>query len=136
METPTSPKFPLPAISAFFPRPVEIVRDNGTALGSIRQVKFVGREGAGDLTWKVMERTDTKVVYVLQSDTTPYKGWIGFQRVIYQVEPEGDGTRLQVSIDFERKLSPAWVFSPMMHGVTKLAMQVLVSDVKQRSEKL
>lgn len=134
MEQATSPEFPLPSVLKMFPRPVDVVTDQGTRLGAMRQVKFQGREGAGYLTLKVIERSDTIAVFEVLSDTSPYANWVAHQRLIYQIRPEGIGTRLTVTLEYDRLLAPAWFFLPMTKGAAYLAMDVLARDVKARTE--
>ena len=135
MEQATSPSFPLPAILSSFPQPVDVVIDEGTALGATRKVAFQGREGAGFLTLIVTERSDTQAVFRVISDTTPYANWIAYKSLTYTVQPENSGTRLSVSLDFDRLLAPSWFFTPMTKGASRLAMDVLARDVKSRSER-
>lgn len=134
MEQATQPSFPLPIILSSFPQPVDVLIDEGTALGATRKVAFQGREGAGFLTLQVTERTDTKAVFQVISDTTPYAVWVEYKTLTYVVWPENDGTRLSVSLDFDRRLAPGWFFTPMTKGASYLAMDVLARDVKSRAE--
>lgn len=134
MEQATSPDFPLPSILSVFPQPTKVVTDEGTALGATRKVAFQGREGMGFLTFKVVERTNAIAVFKALSDTSPYAGWVAHKRLIYKILPEGSGTRLTVSLEYDRLLAPAWFFSPMTSGAAYLAMDVLARDVKTRAE--
>lgn len=72
MEQATSPSFALPNILHSFPKPVEVVVDEGVGLGAVRKVKFYGREGVGYLTLRVVERTDSLTRFEVVSDTSPY----------------------------------------------------------------
>lgn len=134
MQTATSPDFPLPAILASLPQPVAVPTDEGTDPGALRVVAFAGREGAGTLRLRVSERTPTTAVFDVISDTTPYRSWISYQRLVYEVIPDGDQTQLTVTLHYERRLSPAWFFEPAMEGAGTLAMRVLGRDVKTRAE--
>lgn len=134
MDTATSPDVPLPNILTSFPQPTTVSVDEGTALGARRVVDFAGREGAGCLILDVVERTDTTVVFAVQNDTTPYANWIAYQRLTYTVIPMGDTTRLDVTLHYDRLLSPAWFFGPAMNQAGGLAMDVLATDVKTRAE--
>jgi hypothetical protein len=134
MQTATSPDFPLPNILGFFPRPVEVSVDESVGLGANRVVQFKGREGAGALHLRVATRTDTTVTFDVMSDTSPYAGWITHQHLTYRITPEGSGTRIAVTLDFERRLAPNWFFGPMMRGAARLAVDVLARDVKARAE--
>lgn len=136
METATAPEFPLPGVFTFLPRPTKVSTDEGSRLGAMRVVNFRGREGAGALSLQVVEQTDTTSVFKVRSDTTPYAGWIGHESITYSVVPDGNQTRLETTLQFNRKLSPAWFFEPLMTGVAKGAMGVLGRDVKTRAEAL
>lgn len=134
MEKATSPDFPLPSILSSFPRPTQVVVDEGTDLGAMRQVEFAGREGSGSLTLQVTDRTDNSATFTVLSDTSPYANWVSHQSITYQAVPENGGTRLSVTLEYERLLAPAWFFSPMTKGASFLAMNVLARDVKARAE--
>lgn len=134
MDQATSPDFPLPNILGVFPQPVDVITDEGTALGDMRVVEFQGREGTGYLTLRVVERTQARVVFNVISDTSPYANWVAHQNLIYEVRPEVDGTRLTVTLKYDRLLAPAWFFTLTTNGAAYLAMDVLARDVKTRSE--
>lgn len=134
MQTATSPVVPLPAVLQSFPQPIAVTTDQGTYLGSKRVVAFQGREGAGALSLEVVAQTQTRAVFEVLSDTTPYANWIGYDQLTYDLQPAGDKTRLTVSLAYERRLSPAWFFEPVMAGAASLAMDVLATDVKTRAE--
>ena len=134
LQTATSPEFPLPAVLRLFPHPVAVEVDEGIALGSMRRVAFAGREGAGHLTLQVTERDAEKVVFEVQSDTSPIAEWVTHRKLIYHVAPAPGGARLTVELMHDRRLAPAWFFGPMVKGSVKLAMDVLARDVKARAE--
>ena len=134
MQAATSPTFPLPSVLDLFPRPVAVSVDEGVVLGANRVVRIEGREGAGDLHLRVMERTEETVGFRVLSDTSPIAGWIGFEALTYRVVPAGEGTKLSVQLDFVRKLAPAWFFGPMMRGASYAAADVLARDVALRAE--
>lgn len=133
MQTATSPEFPLPSILDVFPRPVAVLVDEGVSLGDNRVVRIEGREGAGDLRLRVIERTEDTVVFEVLSDTSPIAGWVGFQTLTYRVVPDGEDAILSVQLSFERKLAPKWFFGSMMRGAAYLAADVLVRDVAARA---
>jgi hypothetical protein len=134
MGTATTPEFPLPVLLALFPQPVAVTTDEGVALGANRVVMFQGREGAGALRLQVIERTEHVAAFAVLSDTTPYAGWIAYQRLTYRVDPVAGGTVVSVTLDYERKLAPAWFFGPAMKGAAFLAVDVLARDVTARAE--
>ncbi|MEL7460463.1 MAG: SRPBCC family protein [Pseudomonadota bacterium] len=134
METATTPSVPLPAILAAFPKPVDVAVDEGTRLGARREVAFSGREGAGRLRLAVTDRSAARVHFTVVSDTSPYAQWISFRGLTYQVDPAPGGTALTVSLAYDRDLSPAWFFGPVMRGAGYFAVRVLARDVKARAE--
>lgn len=134
MDNATAPSFPLPQVLRALPRPTKVMVDEGVELGSRRIVQFEGREGKGKLSMVVIERTDTKAVFKVLSDTSPIGNWIGHKYLTYEVYPVGRQSELRVSLDFERKLAPFWFFTPVMKTGTYLAMSVLARDTKHRAE--
>ena len=135
METATTPKVPLPAILAAFPKPVDVAVDEGTRLGARREVAFSGREGAGLLSLQVTERNADRAHFTVLSDTSPYAQWISFRGLTYAVTETPEATQLTVSLDYDRDLSPAWFFGPMMRAAGYFAVRVLAGDVKARAER-
>ena len=134
--TATSPSFPLPAFLKSIPQPVAVVIDEGATFGARRIIRFKGREGEGDLVLKVVRRTDREVVFRAISDTSPIAGWVQQRYLTFRVEPVGEGTRLTVSLNYQRLLSPAWFFRPYIGLASYLAVNVLARDTKQRAEAL
>lgn len=134
MEQATSPEFPLPGFLKILPHPVDVVIDQGTRLGAMRKVKLQGREGTGYLTFRVVERTSTAAVFEVMSDTSPIAAWVAHRRLVYKADPDGDGTRLKVFLEYDRLLAPAWFFSPITKAAAYLAVDVLARDVKSRAE--
>lgn len=132
--TATSPDFPLAGLLEFIPKPVEVTIDEGTNIGATRKVKFAGREGTGYLTFVVTDRTETAATFTVKSDTSPVANWVAHRKLIYEVLPEGTGTRLNVTLEYDRRLAPAWFFTPLTKGAAYLAMDVLARDVKSRAE--
>lgn len=134
MQTATSTSFPLPAILHAFPQPVAVLTDEGTGLGANRVVLIRGREGEGTLRLRVTESDAATTRFEVQSDSSPMASWIGFHALSYQVRPQGKATQLSVSLEYRRKLAPAWFFDPLMKGAAHLAMGVLARDTKARAE--
>lgn len=130
----TSPSFPLPMMLKSIPQPVEVVVDEGSALGARRIVRFRGREGEGDLSLQVTRRTDTEAVFEAISDTSPVAMWVQQKSLTFTVEADGTGSRLTVMSDYDRLLAPAWFFRPYIRAAAYLAADVLARDTKQRAE--
>jgi hypothetical protein len=131
--TATSPDFPLPAVLRVIPRPVGIVVDEGSAQGARRIVRFVGREGEGNLELRVTRRTENEAVFTVEADRSPIANWVTEKALTFRVEPSAEGTRLTVVLDYDRRLSPAWFFGPYIRLATFIATDVLARDTAERA---
>ena len=129
----TSPSFPVPTILHVFPQPVAVVVDEGVGQDAYRKVQFSGREGEGFLTLQVTERNEHQAVFTVREDTTPFANWVGFESITYGARPQDGQTRIDVTLEFRRKLAPSWFFTPLMRGAAWLAADVLARDVQARS---
>lgn len=135
LQTATLPEVPLPAVLATFPKPAQVIEHGGTRLGATRDVVFSGREGTGTLSLEVTESDSAHTIYTVTGDSTPFRGWIGFQSITYTLtEQTNAGATLTVSLAYERKLAPALAFGPLMRAASYFAMDVLARDVKTRAE--
>lgn len=132
--TATSPSFALPRALHAFPQPVAVEVDEGVALGARRVVRITGREGDGHLSLEVVARTDKLARFKVLSDTSAISNWVAHKSLTYQVVPTNAGTRLDVTLRFDRLLAPSVVFGPLSHWAAVLAMDVLARDVEQRAE--
>jgi hypothetical protein len=56
------------------------------------------------------------------------------KELTFRVEPVGPGSRLTVSLDYERRLSPAWFFGPYIRLAAFMAVDVLARDTAQRAQ--
>jgi len=130
----TSPDFPLPVMLKSIPQPVAVILDEGADLGAKRNVHFKGREGEGNLVLEVTHRTPDEVTFSAVSDTSPISKWVHQRGLTFRVEPNGTGSRLTVSSDYDRLLSPAWFFRPYIRLASYLAVNVLAQDTKARAE--
>jgi hypothetical protein len=68
------------------------------------------------------------------SDTSPYANWVSYQSLTYRTRTEQGLTILDVTLEYDRLLAPAWFFAPAIKGAAYLAMDVLARDVKSRAE--
>jgi hypothetical protein len=132
--TATSPDYPIPLMLKSIPQPVAVIVDEGAAVGARRIVRFKGRQGEGDLSLRVVRRTDEEAVFQAISDTSPIANWVHHHSLSFRVETSGAGTRLTVTSDYDRMLSPAWFFRPYVKMAAFLAVDVLARDTKARSE--
>jgi hypothetical protein len=132
----TSPDFPLPIALRSIPQPVKIMMDEGVGLGARRVVLFAGREGSGELSMRIAERTATEASFEVITDTSPISTWVAFRTLTFRIEPTTDGTRLTAELQYDRLLSPAWFFRPFMGLAAYLAVDTLARDIRQRAEAL
>ena len=132
----TSPDFPLPVMLHSIPRPVAVIVDEGAALGARRVVRFRGREGEGDLVLQVVRRTDEEAAFQAMSDDSPIANWVRHRMLTFRVVPDGPGSRLTVSLDYDRLLAPRWFFGPYIRLAAYLAVNVLARDTRLRAEAL
>ncbi|MEM1373887.1 MAG: SRPBCC family protein [Pseudomonadota bacterium] len=130
----TSPSVALPTLLAGFPQPVAVPVDEGVTMGADRKVVISGREGRGVLHLKVVSRTTREVRFERVSHTSPMAGWIDIRALTYSLRPDGAGTRLDVTLEYDRLLAPAVFFDPLMEAASFLAMGVLAGDVAARAE--
>lgn len=136
LDTATSPDFPLPRFLWMFPRPVDVVVDEGVGLNANRVVKIKGREGTGFLRLRVIDTSEEHATFKVLSDDSPIAQWVAHKSLTYRVESDGATTRLTVSLEYDRLLAPAWFFNTLMGAATKQAMSVLAQDIKIRTEKI
>lgn len=133
LDTATAPAFSRPVLTSLLPQPVDVLVDEGVVLGANRVVQFVGRQGAGALRLRVVERSETHVRFEVLEDTSPIALWVAFEALTYRVDPRGSETQLEVSLDYARHLSPAWLFDPMIELAGYLSMDTLARDVRARA---
>ena len=79
-------------------------------------------------------RTHEEAVFEAISDSSPIAMWVQQRTLTFRVEPHGTGSKLTVSSDYERLLSPAWFFKPYILLASFLAADVLARDTKARAE--
>jgi hypothetical protein len=128
----SSPELKLPWMLAMLPHPVAVL-DEGAVAGSKRTIKFFGREGVGEMVLQAQARIGNQQEWKVISDTTPLHGWAQLNSVMYNVEAVGSETRLTVSANYDRALSPAWFFKPYMDKVVLSAVEVLAIDKHDRA---
>lgn len=130
----TSPDFPLPIMLQSIPRPIKVLVDEGAALGARRIVRFQGREGEGDLVLQVAKRSEDEALFQAKSDSSPIANWVRQNALTFRVDPSLEGSRLTVSLKYDRLLSPGWFFGPYIRTAAFLAVNVLARDTKLRAE--
>ena len=114
-----------------FPRP-QWIRGSGLELGDRRVIRFAGGEGEpGNLTLEVVERTKTMVHFRCIEDESKIAHWLDWKESIVKFTPEAGGTRVTWTLDYDRRLDPAWYFAPMERYAARLAAEVLIDNLAE-----
>lgn len=105
-----------------FPTPTT-VRGSGLAPDDERAVDF----GTGTLRMAVAESRPGFVHFTVVSDDTKLADWIGWQSARVTYADAGSGrTAVRWTLDYERRLDPAWYFGPVERvGATAAAGYLL-----------
>ncbi len=110
-----------------FPRPTE-TSGTGLQLGSQRTIHFAGGEGhPGDLVMQVEEARPGYVRFVAVADHSKIEHWLDWKasEVRWEViDPQR--TRVTWTLSFQRRLDPAWYFTPWERYATHLAAEYLI----------
>jgi len=109
-----------PFLKLGFPMPQEI-EGTGLEVGNTWRIHFAGGEGKpGDLVAEVAESGDGYARVVRRSDTSHIAHWLDWREAEWQLTPESGGTRVTLTMRYERLLDPAWYFKPIeRYGVRK-----------------
>jgi hypothetical protein len=119
---------PLPTyLRMGFPRPTE-ARGEGLQAGAIRTIHFAGGEGhPGDLLLKVRESHPGYVRFEVVSDSSKVAHWLDWKSSeVDWTAVDGQHTRVNWTLHFERRLDPAWYFRPWERYATQLAAEYLI----------
>lgn len=109
-----------------FPRPTGAT-GAGLDVGDRRTIEF-GHGEAGAMELIVAESSPGRVTFVVDEDTTPIAGWMTMRTVTFAWEPDvatTGATAVEVTIDYERELDPAWYFGPLEWWFTGEAAEYL-----------
>ena len=130
---------PLPGFLRIgFPVPLA-ARGCGLQIGATRIIRFSGAEGhpAGDLMMQATESRPGFASFTTVSDTTKLNHWMEWDRS--EVEWRAmDAAHTQVTwrIVFERRLDPAWYFTPLERAaVHEAARYMIEANATPRSAK-
>ncbi len=114
-----------------FPTP-QWIRGSGLELGDRRVIRFAGGEGEpGNLTLEVVERTETMVHFRCIEDETKIAHWLDWKESIVKFTPEAGGTRVRWTLDYDRRLDPAWYFAPMERYAVRLPAEALIDNLAE-----
>ena len=124
------PSFDLESLPLFlrlgFPMPREI-DGGGLEVGDRWQIHFSGGEGQpGDLIAEVIESGDGHARVQRVADTSHISHWLDWQEAEWHLSPEAGGTRVTLTMRYERLLDPAWYFKPIeRYGVRQAGHYIL-----------
>lgn len=132
LATPAPFDEPLPVFLRLgFPTP-QWIRGSGLEPGDLRVIRFAGGEGEpGNLTLELVERTDSMVRFRSLGDESKIAHWLDWRDAIVTFVPEGDGTRVTWTLEYERRLDPAWYFGPLERYAVGLAVEVLLDNLAE-----
>lgn len=110
-----------------FPRPAK-TWGNGLGVGATRTIHFAGGEGRpGDLVLRVTEFRPGYVRFEVVSDGSKVAHWLDWKSSeVDWTAVDAQHTRVNWTIHFERRLDPAWYFSPWERYATHLAADYLI----------
>lgn len=106
---------------AGFPKPIAI-QGKGLAIGDIRKIAFKSStKGVGELTLEIKEKTDTSIVFKINSDETHIDHWLTYKEVKVEIV-EKEGKKMVIwTTDFICDLGPSWYFE----GFEKYAISLV-----------
>ena len=102
-------------LSALFPTPLATANTESLEPGAVWTIPFDhGEASPRSLTVQVETRTNRSVTFTPTQDLTEYGKWLKWERItwIWKETPEG-GTHITATFAFERRLDPAFYFSPL-----------------------
>lgn len=118
-----------------FPRPVS-ASGSGLAAGDRLGIHFSGPPGffgqgpPGDLVLEVLDRAPGHVRFRAVSDSSAVAHWLGWQETdVRWTELDPEHTRVTWTLRYERRLDPAWYFSPWERYAVKLAGAYLIETL-------
>ncbi|MEM9532854.1 MAG: hypothetical protein AAGA23_18180 [Pseudomonadota bacterium] len=90
---------------------------------------FVTNTHEGTSTFRVVHSDDHSIAIKTVSDTSYLAGYLRILRAEAAFRPTGQRTEVTLTIDFERKLSPAWYFGPLQKRAVGLMAQHLITEM-------
>lgn len=121
----------LPLILRFgFPKPTAL-SGSGTDLGNLREVYFTGGEGQpGNAVFKISSKDMNSITFDLINDDSHISHWLEWNSSTVSWKEVSSGeTLITWSIDYTRKLDPAWYFSPLQELAVKAAAETLLNNL-------
>jgi hypothetical protein len=110
-----------------FPRPTQ-AQGSGLEAGSTRTIHFAGGEGhPGDLVMRVEESRPGYVRFVAVADHSKIAHWLDWEASEVQWQAlDARHTRVTWTLNFKRRLDPAWYFGPWERYAGRLAAEYLI----------
>lgn len=105
-----------------FPEPVSII-GTGLEIGDFRKIDFLSNtKGIGTLHLKIIDKTNSKIVFEVINDSSHINHWLSFKEVSVLVKNNSDNTAtITWSTKFNCDLGPSWYFNPL----EKYAVEVM-----------
>lgn len=112
-----------------FPRPVD-TSGQGLKIGDQRVISFQHGDRLGDLEMLVTHVGPTDVVFSPISDDSKIAGWLGWERShVSWSAIDADTTQVDWTLEYERRLDPAWYFGPIENYAVSLAAGYLIDTL-------
>jgi len=113
-----------------FPHPVS-TEGSGLSIGDYRQIRFAGGEGKpGDLSLRVASVSKNRIVFEAVSDTSHIAHWLDWKTSIVEIQEQTNGDSLvRWSVEYDRRLDPAWYFGPWERYAVSLAAEYLIDNL-------
>lgn len=129
-------------LSMGFPTPVE-AQGTGLELGDQRVVKFDGAAerpravpdhhwttNGSTLTMTVAASSPGHITFVATEDTTPIASWLQWKTADVRWTAQSNGTtEVEWTVNYERRLSPSWYFSPWQQYAAGLSADYLLKSL-------
>ncbi|MEO0424788.1 MAG: hypothetical protein AAF184_20800 [Pseudomonadota bacterium] len=115
-------------VLALFPMPYA-VETGDLRVGAIHRVHyryhrwFFTNTHEGTTILRITESDPTRIAAELVSDTSYLAKYLAVHELVLEMTPRADGrTAVTITVDFDRKLSPAWYFGPLeAYAVRRMA---------------
>ena len=127
---------------SLFPLPYEVKAGSLNA-GDIHVAKFaykrwlVSNVHYGETHLKIAEVGPTHIRTQVVSDTSYLSHYMGIDGTLIEFTPLGDGqTQVSLTVNYTRKLDPAWYFGPMQRRAMTESADYLIENVIARGAEL
>jgi hypothetical protein len=119
-----------PFLRLKFPRPLETTGE-GLRPGSERSILFGGGEGKpGVVTARLEEAAPGRAMWRIVSDRSHIAHWLDWKTSAVEWSAAGvDRTRVRWTIQYERRLDPAWYFGPWERYAVRLAAGYMIDSL-------